>query len=150
MRACWSLAIVVSSLPFIQGAGCTAHYSAQVHGRVVADGGPVIVIYRTHVPGAPSCEPNWEACLRQEGWQPLIDCKAERFTPMKFEGATFDGCTRMIGVNYVADIAAFVDKNGDGRLGPGEPYGVYPGNPMTREKERGAMPLKIPIDRVMP
>jgi hypothetical protein len=144
-----ALLILVPLLPVLQGAGCRTHYSAHVHGQVVEGAGDrMLVIYRTRGEGTRTCTDDWEPCMREPSWQTLRPCDAAA-SPAPAPGA-FDGCTAMIGVDYQADFAAFVDANGDGKLGPGERYGVYPKNPLAREREAEALPLEIRIDRAMP
>jgi hypothetical protein len=149
-----ALLVLLPLLPVLQGAGCRAHYSAHVHGAVdgAAPADRVVVIYRTRSPATPECTGDWAPCLRDTSWRPLAPCDApagaER-TPPPQPGA-FDGCTSMIGVDYQADFVAFLDADGDAKLGPGERYGVYAQNPLTREREPQLLPLQIPIDRTMP
>lgn len=167
LRRLLSVAVLVLLAPVLQGAGCRTHYSARLHGTVaVADsaeakhaGKPVRIIYRRHGEATRQCTDDWVPCLRESGWQILKECDALGPTEGKTPNATapagatelrFDACTQMIGVDYRADVAAFVDLDGGGTLGPGEPFGVFPGNPLTRDQEATVLPLRIRLDQTMP
>ena len=54
----------------------------------------------------------------------------------------------MIGVDYRADVAAFIDLDGDGEPSPGEPYGLHGGGPVTRGP--GESRITITIDATLP
>jgi hypothetical protein len=161
-----ALLVVVASLPVLQGAGCSTHHSARLYGtlhaaeaaRATEPGKPILVIYRRRNADTPDCTKDWGACLRQPGWEALHACDATEGDVGKKPVAVFDGgatdprfdaCTGMIGVDYRADLAAFVDGNGNGKIDAGEPYGVYAHNPFTREGESAALPLEIAIDQVL-
>jgi hypothetical protein len=151
-----ALLVLLPILPVLQGAGCRAHYSAHIHGNVALDGGGAAerlqVIYRTRSPGTIACTEDWAPCLRDGSWRPLGSCEqaSEASAAPAARVGAFDGCTAMVGVDYQADFAAFVDANGDGKLGAGERYGVYPQNPVSRDREAQLLPLEIGIDRTMP
>jgi len=153
--------VVFACLPVLQGAGCTAHYSAHIHGKLHASDGEagkrIVVIFRKHEPGIRVCTKDWAPCMTS-GWQPLHACNIEGERG-KQPSATiaagsqvydFDACTGMIGVYYRADIAAFIDDNANGRLDKSERYGVYEGSPLSRDMEESALPLSIDIQSVMP
>jgi hypothetical protein len=158
-RQVFSFVCVVLCLPVLQGAGCTAHYGPRLYGKVIADdaahaGKRIVIVFRKHEANTKTCTTDWAPCM-SEGWRPLNRCDAEKGvgeTPSVTVGraSDFDACTGYIGVNYRADVAAFVDLDDNGRLDAGEPYGLYRDNPLWRDKEATALPLEITIDRVMP
>jgi hypothetical protein len=166
-RRLFALAALVAASPVLQGAGCSTHYSARLRGALAIDpalaaeraGKEIRVVYRNRDAATKVCEEDWAPCLSGEGWQPLGACDArqnsEGHTPtakVAADGAAqdFDACTKMIGIDYQADIAAFIDADGDGKPSSGEIYGVYADSPLTREAEATALPLEIKLDKTMP
>ena len=157
-RRLFCILCLALALPCLQGAGCRAHYSARLNGTLIpagddvaaAAGKPILVVYRDH-DGTPCTASG--PCLTSGQWLPLRACgdKSPGTTDIEVvAGQTrydFDACTNMVGVDYKADLAAFIDLNGDGQMSAGEPVGVYSGNPMYRSKEKGALPLEIKIDQ---
>lgn len=158
----FAFAVVVVASPWLQGAGCTSHYTARLQGEVALDpaqqavaGHQVRVIYRNRGVDAVLCAANWDPCLRAPGWEPLRACQgtepgagSQPSAPVR-AGASevaFDACTKMIGVDYQADVAAYIDADGDGVLDEGETYGVFLANPITREQEPSLLPLSIRLD----
>jgi len=159
-------AAVLAASPFLQGAGCRAHYSARLRGTVAIDRsiqpapgpGELVVLFRTHRDEQPACSTDWAPCLRaQADWSRVRRCGVEGKEALQGyvvraagQGYSFEACTGYIGVDYRADVAAFVDGDRDGVLDRGEAYGVWPGGPLTREREPELLPLTIAIDRRMP
>ncbi len=162
-----SITIFLCVSPLLQGAGCRTHYSARLQGTVASQAlvssaqkaKTVRVIYRSHAVELPQCADDWAPCLRvSEHWRALRECdlfepkegkRAAGVLEAKTGAFTFDACTHMVGVDYRADVAAYLDLDGNGRLDVGEPYGVYADNPLSRDKEPTAKPMKISIDRVL-
>lgn len=152
------LGALCAMLPVLQGAGCRTHYSAHLKGTVTVPDGTefpadVRVIYRQHDPKV-ACTDDWAPCLKASAWVPLRRCtgKLEDSIVVKTEDRrnVFDACTAMVGVDYAADLIAFVDQDHDGTLDSGERYGVWKGNPLTRERETGPVALELEIDRTLP
>ena len=154
--------VVLACLPVLQGAGCTAHYWARIHGKLntsadAASGKRIVVIYRKHEPNIQVCTKDWAPCMTS-GWVPLRGCNREDARGAQptatiasgTQAYDFDACTQMVGVDYRADIAAFIDDNDNGRLDSGERYGVYDGSPLSRDMEESALPIAIDIRSVMP
>jgi hypothetical protein len=161
-----NLLLVLAAVPVLQGAGCRAHYGARLYGAVAPDrsireehaGKPVHVIYRRRTELTKPCTVDWTPCMLETTWMALTPCDAlegdEGKTPtvtlgIGQEQVRFDACTHLIGLEYEADLAAFIDVDGDGLLGAGEPYGVWDHNPLNRDREELALPLKIRIDRTL-
>jgi len=152
------LAALCVTLPFLQGAGCRSHYSAHLKGTVVVPDGTefppdVRVIYRKHDKTV-ACTDDWAPCLKASAWVPLRRCngKLEDSIVVKTEDRRneLDACTAMVGVDYVIDLIAFVDQDHDGVLDPGEHYGVWKGNPLTRDREQGPVAFEFELDRTLP
>ena len=55
----------------------------------------------------------------------------------------FDACTAMVGVDYEADLAAFIDLDDDGKPSAGEPYGGYLDGPLGRDSEGKSISIRI-------
>lgn len=118
----------------------------------------MVVLIRTHSVERPVCRADWAPCLRVKAdWYRVRRCGGEGEKEMRRyvvragdQRYSFEACTGYIGVDYRADVAAFVDTDRDDVLDPGEAYGVWPGGPLTREREPELLPLTIAIDRRMP
>lgn len=139
--------VLIALSPALQGAGCTSHYTARMTGTVAADEGNIIVLYRLVEDGDETCAGDPAACVAAEGWRRFVSCEEQKdamLTPANGQ-VSFELCTHMVGVDYRADVLAFIDKNGDERLGVGERYGLFADGPMTRRGE--ANPVTIAIDR---
>ena len=156
VKRCIAAVVLLASLPLLQGAGCRSHHSAHLQGKVFYATEPadqVRVIYRQRLDGTVVCTYDWTMCMRDGTWQPLHKCNGTPSDPIIISSHTgqhqFDACTGMVGVDYEADIAAFVDANGDGKLGSGERYGVWKSNPITRDRESGP-PLELQLDETLP
>lgn len=150
---------VMLMLPFLQGAGCRSHYSARLKGTVTVPEGTefppdVRIIYRKYDEKTQPCRDDWSPCLKTSTWLPLRKCngKVEDSIVSKIEDRRneFDACTAQIGEDYAADLIAFVDLDHDAVLDPGERYGAWKGNPLTRTKEKGPLSLEFELDRTLP
>ncbi len=126
--------------------------------QTAPDPANLVVLIRTHRGEQPVCSTDWTPCLRRSGdWFGVRRCgegdKESRRRYVVGAGGqrySFEACTGYIGVDYRADVAAFIDADHDEVLDPGEAYGVWPGGPLTREREPELLPLTIAIDRRMP
>ena len=159
MKHATRIAALCAMLPFLQGAGCRTHHSAHITGTVTVPEGTefppdVRIIYRKHDTTALVCTDDWAPCLRASAWVPLRRCngKVEDSIVVKTEDRRneFDACTAMVGVDYAADLIAFVDQDHDAILDPGERYGVWKGNPLTRDGEKGPVAFEFELDRTLP
>ena len=135
-------------------AGCRAHH-ARLAGSVTVPEGTefppdVRLIYRAHDPKHPCAE--WAACVKAGAWAPLRRCngKAEDSIVVTTEDRRnrFEACATLASKDYAVDLIAFVDLDHDGTLDPGERYGAWTGNPLTREREQGS--IEIAIDQALP
>ena len=54
----------------------------------------------------------------------------------------------MVGVEYEADVAAFIDLDEDGKPSAGDPYGGYRDSPLTQDSE--GKPITIRIGESVP
>ena len=161
MRQWWALGTVLLLCPVLQGAGCRTHHTPRFKGQIQADesvryahsGHKVIIVFRPVAAGASGCS-DWPACLTEDNWSSLKACTAppdddpggDTTTVVLSEGqaaASFDACSAMLGVDYAADIAAFVDLNDDGKASPGEPFGAFEDGPMKRDREQDRIIIRI-------
>jgi hypothetical protein len=156
----WGTLLLLLVTPALQGAGCSAHYSGRVKGQIVADeslryahsGHTMVVIYRHRDADSSNCADDWPKCLGDDGWEPLIECDAVTDGGGKTTSAAvsegqaaqgFDACTGMVGVEYEADVAAFIDLDDDGAPSSGDPYGVYIDGPLTHASEGQRISIRI-------
>lgn len=137
--------LLVGLSPALQGAGCTAHYTARMTGTVSADEGSVVVMYRVVEDDEKTCAEDATACLGAGGWRAFVSCEAGKEAVLTPNGGqvAFELCTHMVGLDYRADVLAFIDANGNRALDPGERYGLFTEGPMTRHGEANRVAIAI-------
>jgi hypothetical protein len=150
--------VVALCVLLLQGAGCGARHTGRIQGTVTVPEGTefppdVRIIYRRH-DKVVVCTDDWSPCLKASAWVPLRRCSGRLedsiVTKTEDRRNEFEACTAKVDVAYAADLIAFVDRDHDGMLGSGERYGVWKGNPLTRDREKGPVAFEFELDRTLP
>ncbi len=148
----FAIALIMVS-PLLRGAGCTAHYGAHLNAEInvpqETKSAPILVKFRLKQPDSPPCAPDWDSCLRRHReWRMMNNCLEEP-EQLEIPGKkpqtryNFEVCTGMVGVDYQADVMAFLDANNNDKLDLGEPYGLYAKNPLTRDTEPESLSIAL-------
>jgi hypothetical protein len=105
-------------------------------------GSPVRVLHRLHDDATVRCAgPRSELrfdCIHEGTWT-ATTCDRESAVPEEGARLAIPLCVVTVAEGRLFDLAAYVDLDGDGRLGGGEPYGIASDhNPFVGSRERHA------------
>ncbi len=138
--------ICIVAIGVLRGAGCSAWW-VDVEGTVIvdqrfssADGFELRFFFNEDgIPTEKDGSGMWgSGCDRRFSYPLRPACDSDTILLLFRDGTweyEFKWCSCNVGVYYEAWLGAFIDLNGNERLDVGEPYGTWPENPLSCNKE---------------